>query len=344
MKYGLIPENVLERCALSSGKVPVPVLDMIFSIIKTRSIMVGVRLRVFDALGAGPATAIDLAGRLRLNAEALAMLLRVLVICDYLTFRAGRFGLTKLGKRVVSDSGRDFVGYVMWNFKQWEMMDHMEELVRHGHGLEFHRTMEDADGWKYYQQGMLEIARGQVAFLAAKVPVPMGARRLLDIGGSHGLYAAAICRKRPPMTAVVFDLPKALDHARELARREGIDDVVEHRSGDITRDEPGSGYDTALLSLILHHFQPDDILKVLSRVKKALRKNGTVAIWEYEAPDRRDFPNAGDAAALFFRLTSTAATYTVVDYVGWLKAAGFHSVKIARPLFLRGNALISAIS
>ena len=39
MKYGLIPTNLLERVALWSGKVPVPLLDALFGLVKTRSIM-----------------------------------------------------------------------------------------------------------------------------------------------------------------------------------------------------------------------------------------------------------------------------------------------------------------
>ena len=39
MKYGPIPENPFERLALLSGKVPVPVLDAIFSLMKARCLM-----------------------------------------------------------------------------------------------------------------------------------------------------------------------------------------------------------------------------------------------------------------------------------------------------------------
>ena len=343
MKYGVIADNFLEFFALLSGKIPTPALDLFLGIMKTRLIMTGVRLGVFDALMAGPATAIDVGGQLCLNVEALDMLLRALVIFDYLTFHRGRFRLTKLGRLVASSSSRNFVGYVMLSFKQWEMMDYMEELVRTGRGIELHRNLDDAQDWRNYHKAMLEIARIEADLIAAKVPVPMGARRLLDAGGSHGLYAAAICRKRPPMSAVVLELPAGLEHARELARREGIDDLVEHRGGDIIRDDLGSGYDTVLLSNILHHFQPDDILTILGKTNKALRNSGTVAIWEFEAPSRGGHPNIMDVAALFFRLTSTAALYDVRDYAGWLKTAGFRHVKVVRPRLAPGRALITGV-
>ncbi len=56
--------------------------------------------------------------------------------------------------------------------------------------------MTDADEWRDYQQGMLEIARIDAPVLAARVPVPKGARRLLD----RGRLARPVRRR---------DLPKA---------------------------------------------------------------------------------------------------------------------------------------
>ena len=67
------------------------------------------------------------------------------------------------------------------------------------------------------------------------------------------------------MKATVIDLPSAIPHARELAAREGITDLVEHREGDVTRDDLGTGWDVVLLSNILHHFQPPKIAEILAR-------------------------------------------------------------------------------
>ena len=80
---------------------------------------------------------------------------------------------------------------------------------------------------------MLETARFDAPVLARHVPVREGATRLLDLGGSHGLMGATLCRKHPPMRSTVLDLAAAIEHARALAAREGIADVVEHRAGDL---------------------------------------------------------------------------------------------------------------
>ena len=40
-----------------------------------------------------------------------------------------------------------------------------------------------------------------------RMPVPDGARDMLDIGGSHGYLSVAVCRRHPELRATVLDLP-----------------------------------------------------------------------------------------------------------------------------------------
>jgi SAM-dependent methyltransferase len=242
---------------------------------------------------------------------------------------------------MVPGASLELWGYVEWNYTQWDFVAHLEDLVRTGRGLDFHSTMTDPGQWADYQRGMLEIARFDAPVLAARVPVRRGARRLLDIGGSHGFLGAAICRRHPPMRSVVLDLPQAVPAARELARAEGLSDLVEHREGDLQSADFGSGHDVVLLANVLHHFRPDDNVAILHRAWAALAPGGTVAIWGIERPDRSSKAGAGDGAALFFRLTSTAACYSGREYAGWLADAGLTRVRIQRPLLSPGSVLIT---
>jgi 2-polyprenyl-3-methyl-5-hydroxy-6-metoxy-1,4-benzoquinol methylase len=243
---------------------------------------------------------------------------------------------------MVDGAPRDLTGFVQWNYQQWEFAGHLETLVRTGEGVDFHRRMKNPDAWRHYQKAMLDGARFDAPFLAKRIPVKNGATRLLDLAGSHGLMGATICRRHPPMKATVIDLPAAIPPARELAVREGITDLVEHREGDVTRDDLGTGWDVVLLSNILHHFQPPKIIEILARVHGATSDQGTVAIWEIERPQRHAKPNEGDAIALFFRLTSTAAAYSGDEYGEWLEQAGFRAVKIVRPRLSPTGVLIHA--
>ncbi len=343
MQYGAIPESLVERLALAAGLVPVPMMDTMFGMLKSRFVMAAVKLGVFDALAGAPQTAAGLAATRELDASSLELLLRSLVFAGYLEIDGERYRLSALSRRsMVAGAPRDLTGFVMWNYTQWQYTEHLESLLQTGRGVDFHSTLKDPDAWGHYQKGMLEGARFNAPVLAKHVPVRKGATRLLDLAGSHGLMGAAICRRHPPMRSTVIDLPAAIAHARPLAEREGIGDVVEHRAGDITTDPLGADADVVLLSNILHHFLPDQIVSLMARARDALTRDGTIAIWELERPRRDSKPGGGDGIALFFKITSTASAYSGEEYAEWLAQAGFDRVKIVRPRLSPGSVIVHA--
>jgi len=345
MKYGVIPTDLSERLALAFGKVPIPLLDSLYGILKARTLMAGVRLGVFEALGAGPGNTSELAQRLKLDECFLDLLLRNLVLAGYLTQKDGGYTLSKLGRRtMVPGADMEMFGYVLWNYEQWEMLARLDDAVRYGRGLDFHTTLKDQEAWSNYQSGMLELARLEAGLVARKVPVPRGARSLLDVAGSHGLFGAAICRKHPPMRSTVLELPKAVAGARRLAASEGIDDIVEHRAGCLLDSDWGAGHDVILLFNILHHFLPEQIRFIFKTAAAALRPKGVVAVWELERPRPGSRVTAGDGAALYFALTSTGGAYHADEYSTWMAEAGFESIRVFRGKLTPGKLLMTAMA
>lgn len=342
MRYGPIPTSLIEGVALASGKVPVPLLDAVFGPMKTRAIMAGVSLGVFDALRDGAHTADDLASELGLDAKTLELLLRTLVVCRYVVQRGEGFGLSRMARKtMVTGAPMQMVGYLRFNYAQWAFMEHLEELVRTGGGRDFHHTMTAPGRWRDYQLGMLEVARIESPVVATRIPLRRGAVSLLDVAGGHGLFGAAVCRKHPPMRCTVVDLPQAIPYARALATEEGLSDVVSHQEGDVLTSDLGR-HDVVLLFNILHHFSEDRIASIVGRAHGALTTNGTVAIWELEASRKGARATIGDGAALFFRLTSTAGAYHGDEYARWLREAGFRRVTVTRPMASPGKVLVTA--
>jgi hypothetical protein len=86
--------------------------------------------------------------------------------------------------------------------------------------------------------GLLQKVTGQVAAL----PEFPAAKRMLDLGGGHGLYAIALCQKNPHLEATVFDLPPVIDATSTFIARYRTDRVTV-LPGDFFCDPIGSGYD-----------------------------------------------------------------------------------------------------
>lgn len=100
------------------------------------------------------------------------------------------------------------------------------------------------------------------------------------MGGGHGAYSIALCRRHPQLMATVFDLPEALKAARENVAAEGLEDRIELREGDFLTEELPTGYDVALLFNIVHGFEAEQNAALLQNVAAALDPGGLVAVVE----------------------------------------------------------------
>ncbi|OPY41374.1 MAG: O-methyltransferase [Methanoregulaceae archaeon PtaU1.Bin222] len=88
----------------------------------------------------------------------------------------------------------------------------------------------------------------RVAGIVSHIPEFPAARKMLDLGGGHGLYSLALIRKNPDLHAVIFDLPDVTDATREFIRQYGAPGRVSTHAGDFFRDPLGSGYDIVFSS------------------------------------------------------------------------------------------------
>ena len=331
MRYGPIAVDDGEEQFLTSPLAPLVMFDSCLPLVQASALIAAARQGVFEGLRDGPSKVDELARRLNLDSGTLLLVLRVLSANGYVS-RAGSdtYELSETARAMLLEGspGR-LTAWLRLIEGIWGMFAQTGEVLRSGQGIDYHGQFHDAEQWADYQASMLELARRFAPIVAGMVPVKPGATRLLDIGGSHGLYGALIARSHPPLRSEVLDLPPAVEQARKLAAAEGLDDVVTHRAGNALTDDLGQDWDVVFLGNILHHFTPAQIAELAARVRASASPGATVAICEVVQP-AADEPAElmGDAFALFFRLSSTARCYTATEYAGWLADAGFVDVEV----------------
>jgi SAM-dependent methyltransferase len=324
MRFGVIAQSILDRVALATRLVPVPIIEATPPLLQARAIMVATKSGVFEALAAGPRDAPAIAAQCQADPRAMRKLLDGLVGTGYLRYAAGRYTLAPLSRRwLLRDSPRSIHDYMLFNYSQWEWIARLDEFLTDGQPIEFHREMTP-EQWDMYQRGMYCIARLTAPEVAWRVPVPRGAKEMLDIGGSHGLYSVAICRRHPGLRATVLDLPVAIEYAAPLLAREGMGDRVQHRAGDALTDDLGEArYDLVFIANLVHHFDNQTNRDLMRRIARALRPGGICVIQDgyHEANPQRagQFGALGD---LFFALTSAAGVWTFAEMAAWQRAAG----------------------
>src|SRR4029078_4462897 len=118
-----------------------------------------------------------------------------------------------------------------------------------------------------------------------------GAPRLLDVGGGSAAFDIELCRLYPDLTATVFELPNVANIAARKVKEAGLTKRIETVAGDFFADSalPG-GYDTILLSMILHDWAEDRCRAILQKCWAALPSGGRVIIAELLVNDARTGP------------------------------------------------------
>jgi SAM-dependent methyltransferase len=335
MKIGAIPETLAERLALAAGAVPVPLAETLPTLLLARSLLAAARFGFFEALAGGPLTAAEVAERRGTDPGATRVLLDTQVSLGYARVSGGRYGLTAAARRwLLPDSPESLHDSLLYRYLEWDWIARLDDFVKTGRHLDFHAGM-DAGQWALYQGGMAALARLGGGELARRVPVPAGARDLLDIGGSHGLFSAALCRRHPGLRAVVLDLPEAVEHAAPILAREAMGDRVVHRPGDALEADLGSGaWDVVLLSNLAHHFDDAQNRGLARRVAQSLRPGGVFVIQEIIRRESRESPGEGGQIGalfdLYFALTSEAGTWSFAEMASWQRDAGLKPKRAVR--------------
>jgi len=344
MRLGVIAENLIERMVLKFNAAPVPLIETQIAFSMARSIMSGVKLGVFEAAGDAPRSSLEIAKICSTNPGATEKLLNTLTACGYFTYENGVYALTPKSKKwLLRRSPQNLCDKMLFQFYEWDSVEGYEAFVRTGQTIAGHDAMEGDDYWNIYQRGMRNLAGIAAGEVADRIPVPPNARDMLDIGGSHGFYSVALCRKHPNLKSVILDLPNAVKQSSPILAEEKMGDRVTHRIGNALTDDLGErSVDIVFMSQLAHHFTDEQNREVIKRIARALRPAGVCVMSDMIRSKKPG--DAGQAAGvldLYFAMMSESGTWPLETMQDWLRASGLAPLK---PIWLRtlpGGALVS---
>jgi SAM-dependent methyltransferase len=329
----MVPDNFLERLALLSGLLPPGIFECWFGIMLARTVMAATRLDVFESLAGGPLTAEEVAQRCGTHLRATEKLLNALVGVGCLQVRGERYALRRSARSwVLKDGKNSFRDQNLLHYLEWRWWEHCEEYVRTGQPLGVHQAMTDEE-WGIYQRGMRSGIDRMAHWVARHLPLPRTARQMLDIGGGHGYFSVAICRRHPPLRATILELPEAIKHAAPILAQEGMGDCVVHRAGNALTEDLGTEvFDLVFMAAVVHHFDATTNQRLMRRIARALTPGGIVAIWEPVRQDRAGrIRQVGGLMDLFFGIFSEAGTWSRAEVAGWFREAGLEAQKSRSP-------------
>ena len=168
--------------------------------------------------------------------------------------------------------------------------------------------------------------------LLERANVFSGVRRMLDIGGGHGLYSIGFCSIYNGLRSTIFDLPGVADLAMRNIKRYGMMDRIDVLEGNALVDDFPQGYDIAFMSDVT--FKMSEAKIVVEKTYRCLKEGGKFVIKDIvPCNDWSEAPYALSHEISQLIIAGSVEEYgefppTMREYVEIMRNAGFRDAKI----------------
>lgn len=263
----------------------------------SQAIYVVATLGIADLLKDGPLGIDELARATETHAATLHRVLRFLAGAGlFREVTPGRFALTPLGAGLRSDlpvSIRPMTRMLLdrSNWEPWSYLLHSvrtgETAFDHVHGLgRFDYLDRHPDAAATFNAAMTSNT-GWSGTAITEAYDFSGIRRLVDVGGGHGLLLATVLRAHPSLRGVLFDRPEVVVGATAALEEAGVAERCEIVGGDFFAAVPPGG-DAYILRQIIHDWDDAQAAAILANCRRAMREPGRLLVVERRiAPDYR---------------------------------------------------------
>ncbi|MGH7796840.1 MAG: methyltransferase [Candidatus Binatia bacterium] len=170
-------------------------------------------------------------------------------------------------------------------------------------------------------------AREIAPYLLENLPLKQS-RFLLDVGGGLGAYAIAFCRRYPDLEATVVEHPKIAPLARRAIREADMAQRIRVVAVDIVRQQLPGGFDTALVSNVLHAHGARENRSLLRKLHRSLDPQGRLIVRDVFMRGVRTAPPWGTFfSVLLFLHSPRGRCYALDEILRWFREAGFKREK-----------------
>jgi hypothetical protein len=311
---------------------------------------VAARLDIAEVLANEPCDADTVARAVGARPDALRRVLRGLAAEGVLEERPdGRFGLTALGTCLRGDvPGSQRGAIIARGDVYYGAAAGLLDAVRHGgaafewvHGLSFFEYLtEHPELGAAFQGSMADRSRQEAADVVVAYDFA-SFEQVVDVGGGQGVLLEAILKAAPRSRGVLLDQPPVVERARERLEATGLAGRCTFVPGDFFTAVPPGG-DAYLLSRVIHDWDDDAAIRILSTCRAAMRDRGTLLLVEAVLPERAREQPAAIRMDLHMLTLLHGRERTGPEYARLLGAAGFQLSRIVPTQSPAGVSVIEA--
>jgi hypothetical protein len=306
-----------------------------FGALLSQALYVAAKLSIADLLTDRPQTIDKLAESTGAHERSLYRVLRSLSsIGVFQETEPKVFALTPLAEPLRSDApnsvrnGVIFMGE-SWHWNVWGNLLHSvrtgETAWARTHGAEvfdyFATHTEEAE---IFNRAMTDMSAVSAPAVVEAYDFS-GFRTIADIAGGHGLLLSQILKATPALSGILFDMPQVISGAGTIIEREGVAERVEKVAGDFFRSVPRA--DAYIMKHIIHDWDDERSVKILSNIRRAMTDSGKVLIVEVVVPEGNE-PHFSKVMDLEMLASPGGLERTAKEYDALLAEAGLKLTRI----------------
>jgi len=294
-----------------------------------------VELEVFTAIAKGSHTAAELAKACQASERGVRILCDSVTVMGLLSKQGNAYSLTPDSAFFLDSRSPAYLGKAfkfMLHPRNLENLQALAEAVRRGSTAGNDEAFAPEDPiWVDFARGMAPLtypAAQAIARLLQPALSGKPASKVLDIAAGHGTFGITVAQEIPSAQIYAVDWANVLVVAQENAQARGVGGRHHLLPGSAFEVDFGSGYDAALVTNFLHHFDPATNESLLKKIYQALNPGGQLIILEFVPNDDRISP---PTPALFsvIMLSNTQAgdAYTFAELGKMCVNSGFEGVR-----------------
>ena len=320
-----------------NAEIRIATLDVVHGFMKTQIACAVASLSIADHLAAGPLSLAALVEKTGANLDGLRRLVRAAASLGLIRAEAeDLFASTPMLDAFRSDAPASLraIAIMYGSPNHWRPWGRLTEAVRTGAAQTvaalgcsgFDYLAANPDEAVFFAKAMQSITESVQAEVVRLLDTK-GVARAADIGGANGALVLALAAANPALQGIVFDLPHAVEGATALIKAKGLTDRVAAMGGDFFKSVPEA--DLYLLKLILHDWDDAACVKILRNIRRAIAKDGRVAIFELRLGPMGE-PGLAPLVDLTMLTLAGGRERTADEYGALLQAAGFKLAEVRK--------------
>lgn len=272
--------SLIEKILLANDIIPHPFTDASSSVGLGFALGSSVKLKIVDQLSMEFKDIKAIAKGADVSELGAELILDCLDALGYVRKQGNQYAFTKRGFKNLSPNSpqnfRYFILFCDYLYKGYLDLDETIRLGKRAHSTML-EEMSDYE-WELFSRAMIDISSTNYKEVAGKIPIPKSALKMLDLGGSHGLYSIELCNRHPALKATILDLPPVKQYAEECITKHNASQSVSFLPSDFMKDELPKNVDVILAFNIIHGLNPSENETLAQKVHNSLNSGGIYVI------------------------------------------------------------------